>query len=246
MFEEGEPVPVPVPVVDQPHNAQEVLDPPADDGDGQEFAPLPDWPDLGLSDDELLDEDEREDEIEEQAAQAQRRLQQLVVQCPICLGAAVNRHVSPCGHICCFTCWRGAGIGLFNEPRAARPADPALPEEEPRLPGCPVCRAPIQFLIKIFPEPMLPLQQILDEENDLQALANADLNPAIFQGVLPAAPQPQPPVAPPVAHPVAPPVAHPVAPPVADPIRGRGRGRGVRVRGGGRGVANVQGFILDF
>lgn len=129
--------------------------------DDEAFAPLSDWSDLELSDDELLAEEEIEDDMQEQASRAERILNQKVVQCRVCLSQCKNKHVTLCGHYACLECFHRVGVFESNN--------------QP-YPRCPICRSPVQAIVKIYDETMAPLHELLDEAEIQQIRADAELN----------------------------------------------------------------------
>jgi len=136
------------PPADQPVTAPQRLYP----DDDEEFQPEPEWDDLDLSDDEVLDDEE--DDLEEQAEKARVYLTQMVAMCPICRGEIVDKHMASCGHNCCLACWRQMGCNLVNTNKNT-PDDP--------LPKCPKCRAGIKFLIRNTEEHFVPRSQLVDD-----------------------------------------------------------------------------------
>ena len=129
--------------------------------DEEPFEPLEGWPDLNLSDDELLVNADREDTVAEQALQTERHMNQLIPICPICLDEMKDPHFSACGHSACLACYISCNVDCRNQ----RP-----------YPTCHACRAPIKRLFKMFQPRMLPRHEVVDQVADQVAQADADLN----------------------------------------------------------------------
>ncbi len=213
-----------------------------EDEDGQEFRALPDWPDLDLSDDDLLNEEDAADDMQEMAEAANRRMHQLVEICPVCMGELKEKHMAFCGHSCCLQCWIGAGVKVRDNNPDARPP-----------PKCPICNTMVDRLIKVFEGNLKPRHELMEGEGDFQEWVNRDLNPG---GMAAMAENPILPRAngPPVdqarinREPESEDEDNPAA---SGRGRGRGRGRGqggrgrVRTRGGGGASSQPTGEYLQ-
>ena len=120
------------------------------------------WPDLDLSDDDLLQSEDQEDTAAELALQADRHLNQLVPECPICFDELKDPCAPPCGHLCCLDCFSSMGIILKNP----KP-----------YPECPQCRIPFKYLVRIFIPRLTPRHEMMDKVVADRQQANNDLNP---------------------------------------------------------------------
>ena len=126
-----------------------------DDEDFEGFRPLDGWDDLELSDDELLDERDHEDDRHEQALAADRHMNQLVVRCLICRGEARNKHSTNCGHIACLDCWELGGWQI----------GPALPNARGLFRPCPLCNQPVTCIIRLYEEThLVPRHEVMDQD----------------------------------------------------------------------------------
>ncbi len=107
------------------------------EGNDYNFRPVPAWPDLDLQSLEEPKEEDADDTIEEQSTSASAHMNEVCMQCPICLKPAVNVHITFCGHIACLDCFVQMGILLDNT------------GEDP-LPPCHCCRVGVSHLFKFF------------------------------------------------------------------------------------------------
>ena len=119
--------------------------------------------DFEISDDENLADPEEEETFNAQARAADLHMNQLVDTCPICKDEVQHPHLTQCGHTCCLACFIIGGIDVRNR--------------EP-YPPCPLCRAPVKRLFKVYPCEKKPRHELMDRDFTDVTNAENDLNPA--------------------------------------------------------------------
>ena len=143
-------------------------------GEDEEYEPDAEWRVQvdAMSESFASDSDEDAD-MDTQAEAAVAELAKEGPQCVVCHGLIRDPHVANCGHEMCLECWTWQGVYLRND---------VVADRKP----CPICKLPVEFLVKIFRPRFLPLTRLLDDEErqrvlleQMQADAERDLNPVI-------------------------------------------------------------------
>ena len=142
----------------------------------ESFLPDDEWRPQVEAMSESFEESEPEADLDTQADAAQLALLKEAPECPICLGAVTDPHLSQCGHEACLVCWTRQGVTIEGN----------LPPYEP----CPQCRTGVRFLVKLYRPRYRPLGVLLDNAAERQEYirdltareAEYDLNPNLTQG----------------------------------------------------------------